>query len=79
LGNSLAPVLTAHVGSELVAEHPRGGESRPQPHRVVIAGCGHPLPGTPRKHYFEGMAQLGDMSDEERHEWSIKNDNFFIE
>jgi len=25
------------------------------------------------------MAQLGDMSDEERREWFIKNDNFFIE
>jgi hypothetical protein len=25
------------------------------------------------------MAQLGEMSDEERREWFIKNDNFFIE
>lgn len=36
-------------------------------------------PGAPREHYFEGMAQLGDMSDEERREWFIANDNFFIE
>jgi hypothetical protein len=35
--------------------------------------------GAPREHYFEGMAQLGDMSDEERRERFIKNDNFFIE
>jgi hypothetical protein len=36
-------------------------------------------PGELREHCFEGMAQLGDMSDEERCEWFIKNDNFFIE
>jgi hypothetical protein len=36
-------------------------------------------PGVPREHYFEGMAQLGDMTEEERREWFIKNDNFFIE
>jgi len=36
-------------------------------------------PGAPREHYFEGMAQLGEMSDEERRDWFIKNDNFFIE
>ena len=36
-------------------------------------------PGAPREHYFEGMAKLGDLTDEERQEWFIKNDNFFIE
>ena len=36
-------------------------------------------PGAPREHYFEGMAQLGEMSDDERREWFFKNDNFFIE
>ena len=36
-------------------------------------------PGAPREHYFEGFAQLGDMTDDERREWFIKNDNFFIE
>jgi hypothetical protein len=36
-------------------------------------------PGTPREHYFEGMAPLGGMSDEERREWFIENDIFFIE
>jgi hypothetical protein len=35
--------------------------------------------GELREHCFEGMAQLGDMSDEERREWYIKNGNFFIE
>jgi hypothetical protein len=35
--------------------------------------------GTPREHYFQGMEQLGDMSDEERREWFIKHYNFFIE
>jgi hypothetical protein len=36
-------------------------------------------PGTPREYYFEGMAQLGDMSDEERREKFITNGNFVIE
>ena len=31
------------------------------------------------EHYFEGFAQLADLSDEERREWFIANDNFFIE
>src|ERR1700737_2064543 len=33
-------------------------------------------PGSPREHYFEGLAQLGDMTDEDRRDWFIKNDNF---
>ena len=36
-------------------------------------------PGAPREHYFEGLAQLGDLSDEERREWFIKNDNLSVE
>ena len=28
---------------------------------------------------FSGMAPLGDMSDEERRQWFIENDIFFIE
>ena len=36
-------------------------------------------PGAPREHYFEGFAQLGDLTDEERREWFIANDNFFID
>jgi hypothetical protein len=36
-------------------------------------------PGAPREHYFEGFAHLADLTDEERKEWFIKNDNFFIE
>lgn len=35
-------------------------------------------PGAPREVYFEGFAQLADMTDDERTEWFIKNDNFFI-
>ncbi len=26
-------------------------------------------PGAPREHYFEGLAQLGELTDEERREW----------
>jgi mannose-6-phosphate isomerase-like protein (cupin superfamily) len=36
-------------------------------------------PGAPREHYFEGLAQLGELSDDERREWFVKNDNFFVE
>ena len=36
-------------------------------------------PGAPREAYFEGFAQLADMTDARRREWFIKNDNFFIE
>jgi quercetin dioxygenase-like cupin family protein len=36
-------------------------------------------PGAPREHYFEGLAQLADLDDEERREWFDKNDNFFVE
>lgn len=36
-------------------------------------------PGAPREHYFEGLAHLTELTDDERREWFIKNDNFFIE
>ena len=36
-------------------------------------------PGAPREHYFEGLSQLGEMSDDERAEFFVKNDNFFVE
>lgn len=35
-------------------------------------------PGAPREHYFEGLAQLGELTDDERREWFIQNDNFFV-
>jgi quercetin dioxygenase-like cupin family protein len=35
-------------------------------------------PGAPREFYFEGIAKLGDMTDEERAEFFIRNDNFFV-
>ena len=36
-------------------------------------------PGAPREAYFEGFEQLADLSDDERAEWFIKNDNYFVE
>ena len=36
-------------------------------------------PGAPRELYFEGLAQLGELSDDERREWFVKNNNFFVE
>jgi mannose-6-phosphate isomerase-like protein (cupin superfamily) len=36
-------------------------------------------PGAPREAYFEGLAQLADLSDAERAEWFIKNDNYLVE
>jgi mannose-6-phosphate isomerase-like protein (cupin superfamily) len=36
-------------------------------------------PGAPREYYFEGLAKLGEMSDDERAEFFVRNDNFFIE
>ena len=36
-------------------------------------------PGAPREHYFEGFAELGEMSHDEIAEWFVKNDNYFIE
>ena len=36
-------------------------------------------PGAPREAYFEGFAHLADLSDEERAEWFIKNDNHSVE
>jgi mannose-6-phosphate isomerase-like protein (cupin superfamily) len=35
-------------------------------------------PGAPREVYFEGFGRLADMTDEQRQEWFIRNDNFFI-
>ena len=36
-------------------------------------------PGAPREHYFEGLPKLGEMTDDERREWFVRNDNFFLE
>jgi mannose-6-phosphate isomerase-like protein (cupin superfamily) len=35
-------------------------------------------PGAPREHYFEGLAKLGDLTDDERRDWFIANDNHFV-
>lgn len=36
-------------------------------------------PGAPREYYFEGLSKLGEMDDDERAEFFVKNDNFFVE
>jgi mannose-6-phosphate isomerase-like protein (cupin superfamily) len=36
-------------------------------------------PGAPREHYFEGLAQLHDLTDEERAAWFVANDNHFVD
>ncbi|HEY7054631.1 MAG TPA: cupin domain-containing protein [Mycobacterium sp.] len=35
-------------------------------------------PGAPREVYFEGFGALADMTDDERREWFVHNDNFFV-
>jgi mannose-6-phosphate isomerase-like protein (cupin superfamily) len=35
-------------------------------------------PGAPREAYFEGFSALADMTDDERREWFIRHDNFFV-
>jgi hypothetical protein len=32
----------------------------------------------PREQYLEGIAQLGDMTDDDRRKWFVRNDNFFM-
>jgi hypothetical protein len=54
---------------------PRDPDQADEPTPILMLS----VPGTPREHYVEGVAQVGDMSDEERREWFIKNGNFFIE
>jgi|GEM_PF-206267 quercetin dioxygenase-like cupin family protein len=36
-------------------------------------------PGAPREAYFEGFAALADMTDDERAEWFISHDNYWIQ
>ena len=36
-------------------------------------------PGAPREHYFEGLAKLGDLTDDERRDWFLANDNYFVD
>lgn len=35
-------------------------------------------PGAPREAYFEGFGALADMTDEQRREWFIRHDNFWV-
>jgi hypothetical protein len=36
-------------------------------------------PGAPREHYFEGLAKLSELTDDERRKWFVANDNYFVE
>jgi len=36
-------------------------------------------PGAPREAYFEGFGALADMTDDERREWFIRHDNFWVQ
>jgi mannose-6-phosphate isomerase-like protein (cupin superfamily) len=36
-------------------------------------------PGAPRTQFFEGLAHLGELSDDERREWFARHDNVYIE
>ena len=35
-------------------------------------------PGAPREQYFEGLAKLGDMTDEQRREFFVRHDNYWV-
>jgi hypothetical protein len=35
--------------------------------------------GAPREAYFEGFEHFAELSDEERAEWFVKNDNYLVE
>ncbi|MGY4710769.1 cupin domain-containing protein [Mycolicibacterium sp. CBM1] len=35
-------------------------------------------PGAPREFYFEGLARLGELSEDDRREFLIRNDNFLV-
>jgi mannose-6-phosphate isomerase-like protein (cupin superfamily) len=35
-------------------------------------------PGAPREAYFEGLAGLADKTDEERREFFIRHDNYYV-
>jgi quercetin dioxygenase-like cupin family protein len=36
-------------------------------------------PGAPRTQFFEGLAQLGELTDDARREWFARHDNVYIE
>jgi hypothetical protein len=36
-------------------------------------------PGAPRNHFFEGLTQLGELTDDQRRDWFARHDNVFIE
>jgi mannose-6-phosphate isomerase-like protein (cupin superfamily) len=36
-------------------------------------------PGAPREAYFEGFSALADMTDDERREWFIRHDNYWVQ
>lgn len=36
-------------------------------------------PGAPREEYFEGLSQLADATDEERADFFVRHDSYFVE
>ncbi len=36
-------------------------------------------PGAPREAYFEGFGALADMTDDERGEWFVRHDNYWVQ
>ena len=35
-------------------------------------------PGSPREDYFEGLAELGDLTDDERRQFFLDHDSYFV-
>lgn len=35
-------------------------------------------PGAPRESYFEGLAHIGSLTDEQRREWNFRHDSYFL-
>lgn len=83
----LSGTVTLYDGSDWTAAHPNdflyvppGGihgfrNEADEPASLLMLFA----PGAPREHYFEGLAQLGDMTEDERHDWFVRNDNFFVD
>ncbi|MGE0219608.1 cupin domain-containing protein [Mycolicibacterium sp.] len=82
----LSGTLTLYDGADWVDGHandflfvPPGGihgfrNDADEPASVLMLFA----PGAPREQYFEGLAQLADLTDDERREWFVKHDNHFV-
>jgi mannose-6-phosphate isomerase-like protein (cupin superfamily) len=51
----------------------RNGADEPASILMVFA------PGAPREAYFEGLGALADMTDDERQEWFLRHDTFWVQ